>query len=133
MEKYSIKKNEWTFIRCRLNEGRYHASACLVGKWIYVFGGYRTKRLVGQYQVQIDRKNEEVVSVTSNRVERYDTSYVYGQSQASTGTHPHKPSSSETDNTEDEATSLATLDNIETWATFELLSVKRDYAINNLG
>lgn len=47
MEKYSIKKNEWTFIRCRLNEGRYHASACLVGKYIYIFGGYRTKRLVG--------------------------------------------------------------------------------------
>jgi hypothetical protein len=44
-----------------------------------------------------------------------------------------KPSSSETDNTEDEATSLATLDNIETWPTFELLTLKRDYSINNLG
>ena len=51
MERYQINSNQWSVIKCRLNEGRYHASACLIGKWIYVFGGYRTKRLVGQYQV----------------------------------------------------------------------------------
>ena len=83
--------------------------------------------------MQIDRKNEEVVSVTSNRIERYDTSSVFSSSQNNSNGNPKKPSSSEneTDNTEDEATSLATLDNIATWPTFELLQIKRDYSINN--
>jgi hypothetical protein len=44
----------------------------------------------------------------------------------------NKPSSSETETTEDEANTLATFDNIESWPTFELLQIKRD-SINNLG
>ena len=45
-----------------------------MGKWLYVFGGYRTKKLTGTYQVQIDRKNEILVNTTANKIERYDTS-----------------------------------------------------------
>jgi hypothetical protein len=74
VERYCILSNQWALVKCRLNEGRYHASACIVGKWLYVFGGYRTKKLTGTYQVQIDRKNEILVNTTANKIERYDTS-----------------------------------------------------------
>jgi len=73
MECYQIQSNSWSLVKVRLNEGRYHASCCIIGKWIYVFGGYRTKKLLGQYLVQIDRKNEVLVNVSANKIERYDT------------------------------------------------------------
>jgi hypothetical protein len=114
-------------IKCRLNEGRYHASSCIVGKWLYVFGGCRTKKLVGQYYVQIDKKNEVVVNVTPDRIERYDTSTLLSNQQIKCkGLDPFKPSSSETENTEDEIKTVATLDTLESWPTFELISLKRD-------
>ena len=41
LERYSIVSNKWALLKARLNEGRYHASACLLaGRYIYVFGGY---------------------------------------------------------------------------------------------
>ena len=100
-----------------------------MGKWIYIFGGYRTKKLHGQYQVQIDRKNEVVISVTANRIERYDTSQISNQQQIQHRNNKQffdffKPSSSETENTEDEVITLATLDNLESWPSFELLKLK---------
>jgi N-acetylneuraminic acid mutarotase len=51
MECYNTLANNWSLIKCKLNEGRYYASACIVGKWVYVFGGFRTKKLHGQYAV----------------------------------------------------------------------------------
>ena len=37
-----------------------------------------------------------------------------------------KPSSSETENTEDESQTQATLENLEQWSTFEILTIKKD-------
>jgi N-acetylneuraminic acid mutarotase len=76
MEKFDIPSNKWTMIKVRLNEGRYHASACfLASRYIYVFGGYWTKKLRDHNKVKIERKNEVVVNVQSMRVELYDTHF----------------------------------------------------------
>lgn len=74
MERYTVANNKWALLKVRLNEGRYHASACLVAnRYIYIFGGYRTKKLKEFNKIKIDRKNEVLVNVTSGRIERYDT------------------------------------------------------------
>lgn len=73
--------------------------------------------------VQIDKKNEVVVNVTANRIERYDTSTLSNHNQIKDFGFL-KPSSSETENTEDEVSTTATLDNLESWPTFEWLHVK---------
>ena len=76
VERYSMQENKWAIVKVRLNEGRYHASACIVdNRYIYVFGGYRTKKLQGDYTTsKINRTNEVMVNVTNGRIERYDTS-----------------------------------------------------------
>lgn len=73
--------------------------------------------------MQIDKKNEVVVNVTANRIERYDTSKIANYSKIKDYGF-FKPSSSETENTEEEVSTLATLDNLESWPTFEWLHVK---------
>ena len=74
VERYCIKENKWQIVKVRLNEGRYHASACIVNeRFIYVFGGYRTKKLQGDYTTsKINRTNELMVNVTSGRIECFD-------------------------------------------------------------
>lgn len=76
-----MRENRWDLLRVCLNEGRYHGSACMVqDRYIYVFGGYRTKKLAREPTTsprgtsKISRADEVMVPVTSGRIERYDTS-----------------------------------------------------------
>jgi len=69
-----------------------------------------------------------VVPVTPNKIERYDTTTIITNNLQikGKGSDLFKPSSSETENTEDESKTVATLDYLESWPTFELLSLKKD-------
>lgn len=43
VERYDIEKDRWLQLRTELNEGRYHATACIMNdRFIYVFGGFKT-------------------------------------------------------------------------------------------
>ena len=112
-----------------MNEGRYHASACIVqDRYIYVFGGYRTKKLTGDYTTsKINRTNEVMANVTNGRIERYDTSKaVEMKANVKKGNFPQ--TSSGTD--EDAVNQM--IDNMELWPTFDVINIKRD-PVNDVG
>lgn len=74
MERYDIDSNRWVELRATLNEGRYHASACIVkNRYVYVFGGFKTEGFYVRNPVKISRKNEKVSNVRSDFIEMYDT------------------------------------------------------------
>ena len=127
MERYCIDDNKWALIRVRLNEGRYHATACMLhDRYIYVFGGYRTKKLQGEHAVKIDRKNEVLINITSGRIERYDTNKSFLPLKNKKGGYAP---SSETE-TDDDKTADS-FDRMESWPTFELIHLEKDN-INNV-
>ena len=128
VERYCIKDNKWQIVKVRLNEGRYHHSACIVAdQYIYVFGGYRTKKLQGEHASKINRTNEVMVNVTSGRIERYDTSKALEMRPTmKKGQFPQTSSGTDEDAVKD------MIDNMELWPTFDLINIKRD-RINDVG
>ena len=95
VERYDMRENKWAIVKVRMNEGRYHASACIVqDRYIYVFGGYRTKKLTGDYRTnKINRTNEVMINVSSGRIERYDTTKALEMKANIKGKIPHTTSS----------------------------------------
>ena len=129
VERYCMKENKWQIVKVRLNEGRYHASACIVNeRFIYVFGGYRTKKLQGDYTTsKINRNNETMVNVTSGRIECFDTSKALEiKSNVKKGQFPQTSSGTDEDAVKD------MIDNMELWQTFDVINIKRD-PVNNVG
>ena len=124
-----MKENKWAIIKVKMNEGRYHASACIVqDRYIYVFGGYRTKKLTGDYTTsKINRTNEVMVNVTSGRIERYDTNKALEMKANFKGKFPHTTSSG----TDEDAVNKL-IDNMELWPTFDIINIKRD-PVNDVG
>lgn len=74
MERYDIEKNQWIQLRHRLEEGRYHATATIQGgRYIYIFGGYKTESFYGKVAYKVSRKHEKIQNVRSDYIEVYDT------------------------------------------------------------
>ena len=74
MERYDIDKDRWLELNTQLNEGRYHATACMLKeRYIYVFGGYKTKNFKKQMIMKVKRNFETIDNVSSNYIEMYDT------------------------------------------------------------
>lgn len=74
MERYDIDKDRWLELNTQLNEGRYHATACILhDRYIYVFGGYKTKNFKKQMIMKVRRNFETIDNVSSNYIEMYDT------------------------------------------------------------
>ena len=116
-------------MKVRLNEGRYHASACIINeRYIYVFGGYKTRKLTGDYATtKINRQNEQMVNVTNGRIECYDTSKALEiKSKFKNGQVPMTSSGT------DEEAVRDMIENLDMWPSFEIINIKRD-PINNVG
>ena len=129
VERYCIKENKWQLVKVRLNEGRYHASACIINeRYIYVFGGYKTRKLTGDYATtKINRQNEQMVNVTNGRIECYDTSKALEiKSKFKNGQVPMTSSGT------DEEAVRDMIENLDMWPSFEIINIKRD-PINNVG
>ena len=124
-----MRENKWAIVKVRMNEGRYHASACIVqDRYIYVFGGYRTKKLTGDYRTnKINRTNEVMINVSSGRIERYDTTKALEMKEKFKGKFPHTTSSG----TDEDAVNQL-IENMEQWPMFEVINIKRD-PVNDVG
>ena len=76
VERYDIERDRWLQLRTELNEGRYHSSACMLNeRFIYVFGGFKTTHFSKQIVSRVNKKVEIIDNVTSNYIERYDTTF----------------------------------------------------------
>ena len=74
MERYDIARDRWLELKTELNEGRYHATACLLqNRYIYVFGGYKTTHFTKSNITRVNRKIENMDNVSMNIIEKYDT------------------------------------------------------------
>jgi N-acetylneuraminic acid mutarotase len=74
MERYDIVRDRWLELKTELNEGRYHATACLLqNRYVYVFGGYKTTHFTKSNITRVNRKIESMDNVSMNIIEKYDT------------------------------------------------------------
>mmetsp|Transcript_5568 Transcript_5568/g.9556 ORF Transcript_5568/g.9556 Transcript_5568/m.9556 type:complete len:320 (-) Transcript_5568:157-1116(-) len=76
MERYDIERDRWLELSTELNEGRYHATACVLeNRYIYIFGGFKTSRFLKSNITRVNKKVETIVNVSSNFIELYDTNF----------------------------------------------------------
>jgi len=74
MERYDIEENKWHEMAAVLQDGRYHATACILhNRFIYVFGGYKTESFYSKVAYKVSRKNEKLTNVRPDYIEFYDT------------------------------------------------------------
>eukprot|EP00347_Sterkiella_histriomuscorum_P007939 403346987 len=74
MERFDIEENKWHELSAILEDGRYHASACILkDRYIYVFGGYKTELFYSKVAYKVTRKHEKLQSVRPDYIEVYDT------------------------------------------------------------
>ena len=74
MERYDVDKDRWLPLATQLHEGRFHATACMLKeRYIYVFGGYKTKNFQKSMITKVRRNFETTDNVSSNYIEMYDT------------------------------------------------------------